>query len=554
MSEASQSVGEELPTNKSPMNGDNPLPDSFWATDNREFDDLAVRDEGFSGDGYPELVSLTSIRAAMRRKFRTWFTLAVVGFVLGIGLYAERPAGYSATATLLLSQPPNAQQGWIADDQALAQSRTVAGMALRRLGLKSESAALFANAYTVVPLTDRVLTITLKAVPTQADALRNTNAVTAAFLAFRASLLTKQENLDNAALGQEVNAASQQLAGIDRQLAALAPSSPGRKTLEAQRARALVALTQFKQAVTTIEANTQTATSTAITLSRVLDPAALVKASVKRRLALYGGAGLMAGLVLGLGTVVITAVVSTRLRRRDEVARALGAPVRLSIGKVRSDGRALLRRGLAAARDTSLSRVVVHLGGAVAPAPGGFASLAVVPVEAPLAGSVEATAVCVASLATMTAQQGLRVVLADLYSGAPAAGVLGVRDPGISEVTVEGVPLVVVIPDPEDVMLAGPMEPASHGGAAERAKAACASANVVLTLAELDPALGGDYLAGWTRSVVAVVTAGRSSAERIQAVGEMVRLAGITKFSAVLLGADKTDESFGHCRLKGTQQ
>ncbi|HUK73238.1 MAG TPA: hypothetical protein VLW50_31570, partial [Streptosporangiaceae bacterium] len=44
---------------------------------------------------------------------------------------------------------------------------------------------------------------------------------------------------------------------------------------------------------------------------------------------------------------------------------------------------------------------------------------------------------------------------------------------------------------------------------------------------------------------VVVVTAGRSSSTRIHAVGEMIRLAGTPLVSAVLVGADKTDESLG---------
>jgi hypothetical protein len=42
-----------------------------------------------------------------------------------------------------------------------------------------------------------------------------------------------------------------------------------------------------------------------------------------------------------------------------------------------------------------------------------------------------------------------------------------------------------------------------------------------------------------------MVTAGESTETRIQAVGEMIRLARIPLISAVLVGADKTDESLG---------
>ena len=67
----------------------------------------------------------------------------------------------------------------------------------------------------------------------------------------------------------------------------------------------------------------------------------------------------------------------------------------------------------------------------------------------------------------------------------------------------------------------------------------------MLTLAPLDPSLGGEYLSGWAHGAVAIVTAGRSSAARIHAVGEMIRMAGTPLIAGVLIGADKTDESLG---------
>ena len=42
-----------------------------------------------------------------------------------------------------------------------------------------------------------------------------------------------------------------------------------------------------------------------------------------------------------------------------------------------------------------------------------------------------------------------------------------------------------------------------------------------------------------------MVTAGESTAEKVLSVGEMIRLAGTRLDSAVLIGADKTDESLG---------
>ncbi len=73
----------------------------------------------------------------------------------------------------------------------------------------------------------------------------------------------------------------------------------------------------------------------------------------------------------------------------------------------------------------------------------------------------------------------------------------------------------------------------------------CSSADLLLTLAVLDPAFGGDHLGTWATNAVAVVTAGKSSVEKIYSAGEMIRLAGTRLDSVVLIGADKRDDSLG---------
>ena len=70
-------------------------------------------------------------------------------------------------------------------------------------------------------------------------------------------------------------------------------------------------------------------------------------------------------------------------------------------------------------------------------------------------------------------------------------------------------------------------------------------AGIVLTVAELDPAIGAEHLSTWATQAVAVFTAGRTRAARAYAVGEMLRLSGIHAVSGVIVGADKTDESLG---------
>ena len=144
--------------------------------------------------------------------------------------------------------------------------------------------------------------------------------------------------------------------------------------------------------------------------------------------------------------VIISALVSDRLRRRDDVAEALGAPVRLSVGSLRR------RRWLpglpwrAAKRKRDMRRVVAHLQSAVPGSSGARPSLAVVAVD-----DAQVAAQAVASLAASYASKGKQVVVADLSGGAHLARLLGARDSGVHAVSRNGAQLMVALPDRDDV-------------------------------------------------------------------------------------------------------
>ena len=418
-----------------------------------------------------------SIRRALRRRAWLWCTTAVLGLMVGLGLFAEHPPGYQASTSVLLTYSPTQS---IADasitDLTLAQSRSVAEAALQRLG-RPESLGSFLASYSVTVVSDRVLQITVTA-PSSDEAVVRANAVAAEFLQYRAGLLENQQRLVFAAL--------------DRQLAEATPAT--RAGLQA--------------AIAKYEANAQVATISTVDDSKILNTAAPIKRSLKK-VVTYPGGGLLAGLALGMVFVIIETLVSDRPRRRDDVARALGAPVWLSVGKVRLNRWLPAWHGLAATRRAKIRRIAAYLRGVVAPRPGRVAVLAVVPV-----GDPRVAALSIVSLAQSCAQQGLKVVLADLCEGAPAARLLRAKAPGVREVNVHGVPLTLVVPNRDDVVPVGPLDRPPRGSrpdqAADPLAAACASADLLLTLADLDPALGAEHLPGWaTDAVVVVGPAGR---------------------------------------------
>ena len=191
-----------------------------------------------------------------------------------------------------------------------------------------------------------------------------------------------------------------------------------------------------------------------------------------------------------------------------------------------------------------MPRLVAHLRSNVRDGDGAAAALAVVPV-----GNADVVAPALVRLATACAREGRRVVLADLADGAPAASLLKVSDPGVHFAGADRERIVVAVPEPSDRLPVGPIRAASQMAPRMRPgkalAAVYASADVLLTIATLDPTFGAEYLATWTKDVVVVVTAGRSAAPTLKSTGEMIRLAGIRLVSAVLVGADKTDDSLG---------
>jgi capsular polysaccharide biosynthesis protein len=490
------------------------------------------------------LVSLGFIRAALRRRRWFWSSLAAAGLLIGLVAYKEFPPSYQASASILLANNPLENTAAASlDDQAIAQSRTVAGAALKQLGLHADPGS-FAGNYIVTALTDRVLTVTVKA-PSYPLAIREANAVATAFLAFQKNQLLAQEALNNASFQQAVNQVKQNLASVTariKSVSAQAPSPAKRAELSglfAQRDEANADLIALEQSVRGNQASTRLGTAAVINGSHVLDPAAPLPHHAKKYLVLYVGGGLFVGLALGLAIVIIQALTSDRLRRRDDIARALGAPVKLSVGVIKPSRWRLGSPRLAA--DKNIGRVAAYLRRTVPPSSDGPASLVVVALD-----DVQIPALCMASLARSCAQPGSQVVVADLCSGSPVARLLGASDPGVQSVRVDDAYLLVAIPDPDDVAPAGPLsrKPGSVD-TADHVAAACASADMLLTLATIDPSLGGEHLAGWAHDAVAVVTAGQSTAARIYAVGEMIRLADVKLISGVLIGADKTDESIG---------
>ena len=529
------------------LNGDHGEPDRLGV-----FDDF-VATENRAVDSAPGLVSLGFINAAVRRSAWFLFVMAVVGLLVGSGVYVKRPHQYQASASVLVTLSPYENPQTVSvDNQALAETRSVAGLAVHELGLQ-QSASSFLSSYTAAYVTDRLLTVTANA-PSSNQAVLRASAVANAFLKFRADDQQAQQHLVLESLDQQVSQAEQLVSSIGAQISQLSsqPTSPTQiSSLRAKQTNATTALTSLQQTVAGNKATTQPALTAALKNSEILS---VVPISHSRLKSLLSDAviGLIVGLTLGLAIVIVRALVSDRLRRRDDIAYALDAPVKLSVGTLRARRWLPTLPGRAAKRDLDMRRVVAHLQSAVQRSTRGQFGLAIVAVD-----NAPVVARAVAALATSYASQGNQVVAADLSRGAHMAHLLGVKRLGAHEVSQNGVNFMIAVPERDDAAPVGPLRvvtsPAGSAQAGDALVALYASADLLLTLITLDPARGGDHLATWATNAVVVVSAGQSSAERIHGVGEMIRLAGTRLDSAVLIGADKRDESLGLTHSPGEQ-
>jgi capsular polysaccharide biosynthesis protein len=508
---------------------------------------LPHADAGLGTEVAPRFATLAFIGATIRRRAWVWCLTAAVGLIAGGAAYLAAPPAAAATTSLYITYNSGASGDNIADailtDATLAQSRAVAALAVRQLGL-SEDPGTFLSSYSATVVTNQILQLTVHASSSD-DAVRYANVLAQVFLKFRAVELNAQQQVIDKTTNQQVAQVQGQLSALSAQITGLRATAATRPEIRAlnQKRNALIGLlSSLQQTAQSSETALQVATTANIKGASVLDAATPVARSQHRLIAEYVGAGLLLGLVLGMGWVVIQGLASGRLRQRGDVALALGSPVKLSIGQIRGLGRVSARSLHAAARTRGVRLIVGHLRDVIARAPDA-AALAVVPVDGP-----DAAALGLVTLAQSCARKGDKVILADLSTGAHAARLLHVRAPGMSTVQVEGGELGVFVPKLTDSPPVGPFNglwPDAQASTSQDLMAQHADADLLLTLAELDPALGSDHLATWAADVVVVVTAGRSTATKLRATADMIRLARMRIVSAILVGADKADESLG---------
>ena len=514
-------------------------PESVWADDDGLFD--SERSASFPPDA---LVTFRFIRDALRRHLRIWLVMALVGLAGGLASTQVLPVASTSQTRLLITHRDGEDPAKaMATDVALATTHTVAQRAIDLLKLSVTPDDLLKE-YSASNKTDRVLEITARA-KTDAESTKLATVIAQVFLVYRKEQIALQDaplRRDMAAADSDVNVAEQAVraTGDDPKADPLAhPNSPEGVRLTAARERQTYVRQQLLD---------QSVQASRMNSSRVLDVASTVPVSAKRTLAINAGTGLIVGLFLGLGFVIVRALISDRLWKRQDIAHALGARVRLSTGRP-PRWQLWPPRYLRASqrRNPEVRLAVQHLEQRIFWGERPTPALSVVSVD-----DLRTCALTVASLAMSLAEDGKHVLVADLTESGGLAHMLGVKVPGTHEsrFSEPGRRIDVHLADPAGgpaqgayLRLGDSSRPASSGDVA--LDSAWEVADLVLSLATLTPALGADHLATWASHAAVVVTAGRSTTAKIQATGEMLRLAGLEIDTAVVLRPDRTDEGVG---------
>lgn len=512
--------------------------DPSWAVDGSYPDDTAAERP------QPSLVTLHFLRGALRRGWPVWVGLACIGTLLGALWTVVVPAKSVASVTLLLAHDPAVEpmQG-MATDVSMLRTRAVAASVVDELELDVPP-EVFQSWVTVVPETSTVLDLSVSA-PDDRTALTRAEVLAENFLEFRTQQFRSQADAVIAGYRDRVEVLQERVEDLTVEYATVSATDSGEADTASD---VLTRRTQVNNEISTLQAiiqDTTLETESVIAASHVLDQASIVPQSVPVRMVLSMASGLIGGLAVGIGLVVFMALTSTRLRRREEVALATDAPVRFSVGRLRGRGpwARRIRRRSSARR--SLRTLGHGLASAIRP-PGSpprrlaLASVDDAQVTELIAGDV---------IAELTAR-GTTVFAVDLSrSGDLERTVKQALDEHLETLdrTVD-TPVVFrpdAAPSASRAIIDSPVDVEQTMPKTDPRRRKWDHADVVLTLVEVEPAVGLDHVGTWADEAVFVVTAGRSSAERLHTVAGLARSAGLRLLFSVLVGSDRTDESLG---------
>jgi len=485
----------------------------------------------------PTLVSLHFIGTALRRHLLLCMLAPVLGLLAAGMFMLAFPPPHAATASLVLTYDPLVEPTRaMATNISLLETQTLATRTITRLGLTTPPDD-FLKSFTIEPTGSELLILTLAA-PDDAEAVRRLEALTSVYLEFRSEQLSLQSNVLVDGLRERIEKLQGDVARMSKQIellsAAVSPSASKLGDAIAQRA-------SIQGRIETLQQSMEDATlrnSAVVESSRVLDPPTAEPGRAKRTTVLGLASGFVGGAAIVWGTVLFLAITSDRLRRRADVASALGVAVPVSVGRI-----APLRKGwlwfpplhAIDRRRADDRQRLAHAIEAELLLPQRRNRLAVAGVN-----NADEVSHAVVEAARSLAARGISVTIIDVTER-------GSRDLQVAR-SVSASPATPTVLRPRglpalargtaDLLTVGHWDEGEESPSPELT-------GIALILADLDPAVGADHLTAWTDRVMVVVTAGRSSVEKARTISDQVRASGLEWRLAALLRTERTDDSSG---------
>lgn len=283
---------------------------------------------------------LTDYGARLRR--RGWIVALglLLGLSAGLAVTAALSKTYTSTTSVLVI-PIDGSTGNVVGgrtsgtvnldtESQLVQSSQV-GQAARTL-LKSPDAVtdLLAQVSVTVPPNSAVLAIDFLA-PTPQAAQQGSHAFAQAYLTDRANQAKQQTDVQVASLQAQLKVAQGELQAATDKAAALVANSPDKLLADAQR-------TIISNQVNDLLNRLAPLTSAPASPGQIITDAPLPTTASSPIPALNVGAGLVIGLLVGLGVAVVVDRLDHRLRRPSDVGRQVGLPVLATISGGREAG------------------------------------------------------------------------------------------------------------------------------------------------------------------------------------------------------------------------
>lgn len=297
------------------------------------------------------LLDLQALVVAVRRRRRLWYSMALLGLLVGTALAVLLPPPPTAVTKVLVAHQadqPNDPGTLIRTDVGLLQTTRIASAALHSLG-SSEKPEDFMGDYGGIGLTNNLLQITVTG-DSDAQAMARAKALADAFVADHVRRIQEAAKADSKALLDQRDRMREDLAKVNKAIGnGSAESGPTAsadlESLYARRAELTSRITDFGQRA----AEARIGTPQLISGTQVVDAPRLVPYSLPRTAATDAAVGLVLGLVLGLALAAVGTVVADRPVLRREIAANLGASVIAELPRRRP--RLWRRRRIRAARE-----------------------------------------------------------------------------------------------------------------------------------------------------------------------------------------------------------